>query len=228
MDLCLMLGLCYLADVSGQAGVDLSPRFPCNTFGTGGFILQTAATIRHSGHQLARDSSLYTALFRWEREPFHPPAAIHAEIQLLCISQQRYDDGWYLARILYRYAREQKKMQKLQQSQHKFFHWTCLALFPEQALLKYINVAKLLLTWFMVKNEWHITCKTLYANFIMQNYCVFQQQKHENKPNGTFKMEKRLVGYLLEEASPIIIHLGFTCDYSTTSMINKQSKCTEY
>lgn len=48
MDLCLMSRLCYLADVSR-----LSPRFPCNTFGPGGFILQTAAATRDSGYQLA-------------------------------------------------------------------------------------------------------------------------------------------------------------------------------
>lgn len=94
MDLCLMLGLGYLADVSGQASVDFSPRFPCNTFGAGGFILQTAVTTRISGYQLAHgraNQQFYTTLFRLERELLHPPAAVHADVQLLCISQQSYE-----------------------------------------------------------------------------------------------------------------------------------------
>lgn len=85
MDLCLMLGLCYLADVSGRASVDFFPRYPCNTFGPGGFILQTSATTRHSGHRLVDDRAnqqFYSTLFRLEGEAFHPPAAIHAEVQL--------------------------------------------------------------------------------------------------------------------------------------------------
>lgn len=64
-----MLGLGYLADVSGQAGVDFSSRFPCNTFGPGGFILQTAVTTRRRGYQLAHERAnqqFYTTLFRLE------------------------------------------------------------------------------------------------------------------------------------------------------------------
>lgn len=95
MDLCLMLGLCYLANVSARASVDFSPRFPRNTFGPGGFILQTAATtsryasllqdtVTTSWHMTEQSSS---TLLRLKREP---PPAINAEIQLLCISQQSY------------------------------------------------------------------------------------------------------------------------------------------
>lgn len=47
--------------------------------------------LQDSSYQLAHDRAnqqFYATLFRPEREAFHRPAAIHAEIQLLCISQQ--------------------------------------------------------------------------------------------------------------------------------------------
>lgn len=84
-----MLGLGYRADVSGRPRVNLSPRFPCSTFGPGGFILQSAATTRYSGYQLAlgrANQQFYTT----EKEVIHQPAAIHADVQLQCISQQSY------------------------------------------------------------------------------------------------------------------------------------------
>lgn len=67
-----------------------------------------------SSYQLAHDRAnqqFYTILFRPEGEAFHPPAAIHAGIQLLCISQRADTVG------------EKKKVQKGQQSQHKSAHF---------------------------------------------------------------------------------------------------------
>lgn len=93
MDLCLMLGLCYLADVSGRASVDFSPGFPRNTLGPGGFILQTAATTRRSGYQLAHDRAnqqFYTTLFRSERTFFIHQLQYMLKCSFLCISQQSY------------------------------------------------------------------------------------------------------------------------------------------
>lgn len=93
MDLCLMLELGYLADAFGWASVDFFPRFPCKTFGPGGLIVQTAATTRYSGHQLAHERAyqhFFCTLFNLERELLHPPAAIHADVLLLCISQQSF------------------------------------------------------------------------------------------------------------------------------------------
>lgn len=52
MDPCSVSGLRYLADVAFRASIYFPPRFQCNTLGSDGFILQTAVTTGHSGHQL--------------------------------------------------------------------------------------------------------------------------------------------------------------------------------
>lgn len=80
MDLCLTFGLCYLADVSGQASVDFSPQYPCNTFGPNGFFLKMAAT----RHQLVDDRANQQfpfTLYRLLREAFHAPPATDVEVQ---------------------------------------------------------------------------------------------------------------------------------------------------
>lgn len=80
MDLCLTFGLCYLADVSGQASVDFFPQYPCNTFGPNGFFLKMAATRNQVVDDRANQQFPFT-LYRLLREAFHPPPAIDVEVQ---------------------------------------------------------------------------------------------------------------------------------------------------
>lgn len=121
MDMCLMI-LSYLADLFWWCSVNSSSRFPCNPFDSGGFILQTAVTIGHSGYQLAHggaNQQFYASLFRSERGIFHPPAAICAGTLLLCISLQSCK--WWMITYKKMTLGARKKIQKYKASVNYIF-----------------------------------------------------------------------------------------------------------